>query len=94
MEERFSRGSVVVFIKHMVLQSIFKATFMYTNTFLVVSPVLEVSEQPTHTCTDVRVFLHPSSVLFGKSTWKSPFLAFFQKQMTTGCDSGVQFFLT
>jgi hypothetical protein len=57
---------------------------MYTNTILVVSP-LEVSEQPTHTCTDdltgVRVFLHPSSVLFEESMWKSPFLAFFQKQM-------------
>ncbi|KAF9225566.1 P-loop containing nucleoside triphosphate hydrolase protein [Gyrodon lividus] len=30
-----------------------------------------------------RVFLHPSSVLFGKSTWKSPFLAYFQVQQTT-----------
>lgn len=30
-----------------------------------------------------RVFLHPSSVLFGESTWKSPFLAYFQVQQTT-----------
>ncbi|KIJ66186.1 hypothetical protein HYDPIDRAFT_174355 [Hydnomerulius pinastri MD-312] len=30
-----------------------------------------------------RVFLHPSSVLFGASTWKSPFLAYFQMQQTT-----------
>ncbi|KAF8445690.1 P-loop containing nucleoside triphosphate hydrolase protein [Boletus edulis BED1] len=30
-----------------------------------------------------RVFLHPSSVLFGESTWKSPFLAYFQMQQTT-----------
>ena len=30
-----------------------------------------------------RVFLHPSSVLFGESRWKSPFLAYFQMQATT-----------
>jgi len=30
-----------------------------------------------------RVFLHPSSVLFGESRWKSPFLAYFQMQQTT-----------
>ncbi|KAG9314147.1 P-loop containing nucleoside triphosphate hydrolase protein [Chiua virens] len=30
-----------------------------------------------------RVFLHPSSVLFGESTWKSPFLTYFQLQQTT-----------
>ena len=30
-----------------------------------------------------RVFLHPSSVLFGESAWKSPFLAYFQMQKTT-----------
>jgi hypothetical protein len=35
----------------MVLQSIFKATFMYTNPFLVLSP-LEVSEPPTRACTE------------------------------------------
>ena len=32
---------VVVFIKHIVLRSIFKATFMYTN------PFLDVSNSPT-----------------------------------------------
>ncbi|KAG8219599.1 P-loop containing nucleoside triphosphate hydrolase protein [Butyriboletus roseoflavus] len=32
---------------------------------------------------NARVFLHPSSVLFGESTWKSPFLAYFQMQQTT-----------
>lgn len=40
-------------------------------------------EYKIHDLTGVRVFLHPSSVLFGESTWKSPFLAFFQKQMTS-----------
>ncbi|KDQ63105.1 hypothetical protein JAAARDRAFT_119492 [Jaapia argillacea MUCL 33604] len=30
-----------------------------------------------------RVFLHPVSVLFGATTWKSPFLAYFQKQLTS-----------
>ncbi|KAL4253594.1 hypothetical protein ABKN59_003415 [Abortiporus biennis] len=30
-----------------------------------------------------RVFLHPASVLFGSSVWKSPFVAYFQKQMTS-----------
>lgn len=30
-----------------------------------------------------RVFLHPASILFGSSIWKSPFVAYFQKQMTT-----------
>ncbi|KIK99476.1 hypothetical protein PAXRUDRAFT_30490 [Paxillus rubicundulus Ve08.2h10] len=30
-----------------------------------------------------RVFLHPSSVLFGESAWKSPFLAYFQMHQTT-----------
>ncbi|KAG1889461.1 P-loop containing nucleoside triphosphate hydrolase protein [Suillus subluteus] len=40
-------------------------------------------EYKIHDLTDVRVFLHPSSVLFGESTWKSPFLAYFQKQMTS-----------
>lgn len=32
---------------------------------------------------DGRVFLHPSSVLFGETTWKSPFVAYFNKQATT-----------
>ncbi|KAG1766414.1 P-loop containing nucleoside triphosphate hydrolase protein [Suillus occidentalis] len=32
-------------------------------------------EYKIHDLTGVRVFLHPSSVLFGESTWKSPFLA-------------------
>jgi hypothetical protein len=41
----------VLFIKHMVLRSIFKATFMYTNPFLVVL-LLDVSEPPTRTCTE------------------------------------------
>jgi hypothetical protein len=42
----------VVFIKHMVFQSIFKATFMSTNPFLVASlpvnrpPILALSELP------------------------------------------------
>jgi len=40
-------------------------------------------EYKIHDLTGVRVFLHPSSVLFGESTWKLPFLAYFQKQMTT-----------
>lgn len=40
-------------------------------------------EYKMHDLTDGRVFLHPSSVLFGESTWKSPFLAYFQKQMTS-----------
>ncbi|KAI0076064.1 P-loop containing nucleoside triphosphate hydrolase protein [Panus rudis PR-1116 ss-1] len=30
-----------------------------------------------------RVFLHPSSVLFGQAVWKSPFVTYFQKQMTS-----------
>ncbi|KAF8560131.1 P-loop containing nucleoside triphosphate hydrolase protein [Imleria badia] len=30
-----------------------------------------------------RVFLHPASVLFGESTWKSPFFVYFQMQQTT-----------
>ncbi|TBU62530.1 P-loop containing nucleoside triphosphate hydrolase protein [Dichomitus squalens] len=30
-----------------------------------------------------RVFLHPASVLFNASAWKSPFLTYFQKQMTS-----------
>ncbi|KAF9015717.1 P-loop containing nucleoside triphosphate hydrolase protein [Cyathus striatus] len=30
-----------------------------------------------------RVFLHPGSILFGESSWKSPFVTYFQKQMTT-----------
>ncbi|EMD42249.1 hypothetical protein CERSUDRAFT_110776 [Gelatoporia subvermispora B] len=30
-----------------------------------------------------RVFLHPSSMLFGINTWKSSFLAYFQKQATS-----------
>ncbi|KZT27687.1 P-loop containing nucleoside triphosphate hydrolase protein [Neolentinus lepideus HHB14362 ss-1] len=30
-----------------------------------------------------RVFLHPGSVLFGATAWKSPFLTYFQKHMTT-----------
>ena len=30
-----------------------------------------------------RVFLHPGSVLFGATAWKSPFLAYFQKHMTS-----------
>ncbi|KAI9060487.1 P-loop containing nucleoside triphosphate hydrolase protein [Trametes sanguinea] len=30
-----------------------------------------------------RVFLHPASVLFGATAWRSPFLAYFQKQMTS-----------
>lgn len=40
-------------------------------------------EYKIHDLTNMRVFVHPSSVLFGESTWKSPFLAYFQKQMTT-----------
>jgi len=32
---------------------------------------------------DERVFLHPASVLFGASVWKSPFVVYFQKQATT-----------
>ncbi|KAG0702732.1 P-loop containing nucleoside triphosphate hydrolase protein [Suillus ampliporus] len=40
-------------------------------------------EYKIYDLTDGRVFLHPSSVLFGESTWKSPFLAYFQKQMTS-----------
>lgn len=40
-------------------------------------------EYKIHDLTGVRVFLHPSSTLFGESTWKSPFLAYFQKQMTS-----------
>ena len=30
-----------------------------------------------------RMFLHPSSILFHSAEWKSPFVAYFQKQMTT-----------
>ncbi|OSD00833.1 P-loop containing nucleoside triphosphate hydrolase protein [Trametes coccinea BRFM310] len=30
-----------------------------------------------------RVFLHPASVLFGATAWRSPFLTYFQKQMTS-----------
>ncbi|GJE89518.1 HrpA-like RNA helicase [Phanerochaete sordida] len=30
-----------------------------------------------------RVFLHPSSVLFRAAEWRSPFVAYFQKQQTT-----------
>lgn len=30
-----------------------------------------------------RVFLHPSSVLFGEVAWKSPFVAYFNKQATS-----------
>ncbi|KAF7981091.1 hypothetical protein HWV62_34789 [Athelia sp. TMB] len=30
-----------------------------------------------------RVFLHPSSVLFGETMWKSPFLTYFSKHMTS-----------
>ncbi|KIK70609.1 hypothetical protein GYMLUDRAFT_148068 [Collybiopsis luxurians FD-317 M1] len=32
---------------------------------------------------DGRVFLHPSSVLFGHASWKSPFAVYFNKVMTT-----------
>jgi hypothetical protein len=40
----------VAFIKHGV-RSVFKATFLYINPFLVVS-LLEVGEPPAHTCTE------------------------------------------
>lgn len=30
-----------------------------------------------------RVFLHPSSILFGNASWKSSFLVYFQKSLTT-----------
>lgn len=30
-----------------------------------------------------RVFLHPASVLFGATAWKSPFLVYFHKHMTS-----------
>ena len=40
-------------------------------------------EYKIHDLTHTRVFLHPSSVLFGESAWRSPFLAYFQKQMTS-----------
>lgn len=30
-----------------------------------------------------RVFLHPTSILFDHNSWKSPFLTFFSKQMTS-----------
>ncbi|KAL0068599.1 putative ATP-dependent RNA helicase ucp12 [Marasmius tenuissimus] len=30
-----------------------------------------------------RVFLHPGSILFGNAAWKSPFLVYFQKHMST-----------
>ena len=33
--------------------------------------------------TNTRVFLHPGSVLFGAGVWKSPFLAYFHKYMTS-----------
>ena len=33
--------------------------------------------------TNQRVFLHPSSVLFSESTWKSPFVTYFRKQATS-----------
>ncbi|KAI0828826.1 P-loop containing nucleoside triphosphate hydrolase protein [Trametes gibbosa] len=32
---------------------------------------------------DGRVFLHPGSVLFGATAWRSPFVAYFRKQMTS-----------
>ena len=32
---------------------------------------------------DGRVFLHPGSVLFGASVWKSPFLFYFHRHMTS-----------
>ncbi|KAH9948231.1 P-loop containing nucleoside triphosphate hydrolase protein [Amylocystis lapponica] len=32
---------------------------------------------------DGRVFLHPASVLFGETAWKAPFVAYFQKQLTS-----------
>lgn len=32
---------------------------------------------------DGRVFLHPASIMFGASAWRSPFVAYFQKQMTS-----------
>jgi hypothetical protein len=32
---------------------------------------------------DGRVFLHPGSVLFGASNWKSPFLVYFHKYATS-----------
>lgn len=32
---------------------------------------------------DGRVFLHPASVLFGATAWKSPFLVYFHKHMTS-----------
>ncbi|KAI0652536.1 P-loop containing nucleoside triphosphate hydrolase protein [Trametes meyenii] len=32
---------------------------------------------------DGRVFLHPASVLFGATAWRAPFVAYFQKQMTS-----------
>ena len=30
-----------------------------------------------------RVFLHPASVLFSSAEWRSPFVVYFQKQMTS-----------
>lgn len=30
-----------------------------------------------------RIFLHPSSVLFGRDNWKEPFICYFRKAMTT-----------
>lgn len=30
-----------------------------------------------------RVFLHPASILFGATAWKSPFVVYFHKQMTS-----------
>ncbi|KAI0640102.1 P-loop containing nucleoside triphosphate hydrolase protein [Trametes polyzona] len=32
---------------------------------------------------DGRVFVHPASVLFGATAWRAPFVAYFQKQMTS-----------
>lgn len=32
---------------------------------------------------DTRVFLHPGSILFEESAWKSRFVVYFQKQMTS-----------
>lgn len=30
-----------------------------------------------------RVFLHPGSVLFGEAAWKTPFLVYFHKYMSS-----------
>ncbi|GBE77256.1 Putative DEAH-box ATP-dependent helicase [Sparassis crispa] len=32
---------------------------------------------------DGRVFLHPASMMFGETAWRVPFIAYFQKQLTT-----------